>query len=502
MTRARKSPAPTPIAELSHEFRTPLNGVLGMARLLEGTRLTAEQKTYVAALRQSGDHLLSLVNDVLDLAKLEAGKLTLNPAPTDLGELLQYTAELLSPRASAKGLEIAWAVPAGLPTVIADAGRLKQVLFNLTGNAIKFTETGGVLLGVEVGEADAKGLRVRLTVADTGPGIPKARQHQIFEAFAHDGARTDSAGLGLAIVERLAKAQGGSVGVESTRGDGAVFWLEARFPIAADGDQTRPLRGQVVTIASPSSVVRESAARQVRAAGGRAITCLTLEEAEARSQPGAVVLIDQALARGKRIKPLAGRPCLILLHPEERARIGRSRAAGYAGYLIKPLRQRSLSDRVLDALGKAVAPLPAGDERASAEAAYGARVLLVEDNPINALLASKLLEREGCSIDRASSAEAAMIAAAQSHYDLILMDRRLPGVDGLTATRRLRSAGVTAPIVALTADAFEEDRAACLGAGMDDFLTKPLDPQALRGILARAFGGGWTKASEDAKLAS
>jgi len=502
MKKARPAPTPTPLAALSHEFRTPLNGVLGMARLLEGTRLTAEQRTYVAALRQSGDHLLSLVNDVLDLAKLDAGKLTLNPARIELDELLQHTAELLSPRASAKGLEIAWAVPQGAPPVIADAGRLKQVLFNLAGNAIKFTEAGGVLLGAEASEAECGRVRVRLTVADTGPGIPKARQSKIFEAFAHDSARADGAGLGLAIVQRLAAAHDGEVGVKSAPGDGALFWFEALFEAAGGANRRRPLRGLTVTIASPSSVVRESTARQVRAGGGKAVACLTLEEAEARSLPGEVVLIDHALIRDKRLKPLPGRPCLILLHPEERGRIGRSRAAGFSGYLIKPLRQRSLSDRVLDALGKAVRVAPASDERASKEAAHGARVLLVEDNPINALLASKLLEREGCSVERAGTAEQAMIAAAQSRYDLILMDRRLPGVDGLTATRRLRATGVKAPIVALTADAFEEDRAACLAAGMDDFLTKPLDPLALRGILARALGGGWTKPPENAKLAS
>ncbi len=215
MNRVRPS-TPAPLAALSHEFRTPLNGVLGMARLLEGTRLTAEQRSYVAALKQSGDHLLTLVNDVLDLAKLEAGTLTLNVAPTRIDQLLQTVAELLSPRAHDKGLEIAWAVPAGLPPILADEGRLKQVLFNLAGNAVKFTTTGGILLSAEMSDRAEGGLTVRFEVRDTGPGVPVARQKTIFEPFTHavdaDAARSDGAGLGLSIVRRLADAHGGGLG--------------------------------------------------------------------------------------------------------------------------------------------------------------------------------------------------------------------------------------------------------------------------------------------------
>jgi CheY-like chemotaxis protein len=500
-----------PLAALSHEFRTPLNGVLGMARLLEGTRLTAEQRSYVAALKQSGDHLLALVNDVLDLAKLEAGTLTLNPALTRIDQLLQTVAELLSPRAHDKGLEIAWAVPAGLPPILADEGRLKQVLFNLAGNAVKFTTTGGILLSAEMSDRAEGGPIVRFEVRDTGPGVPVARQKTIFEPFTHavdaDAARSDGAGLGLSIVQRLAAAHGGRVGVTSIPGDGATFWFEAAFEACGKADRVRPLRGVPVTIVSPSAILREAATRQIRAAGGRAMACLTLAEAADRTPAESVVLIDQALAKRAPLRPIPGHPCLILLPPEARGRISRARAAGFAGYLIKPLRPASLAERVLAAREGASPHAPSGrDERAQTEAAPGARVLLVEDNAINALLARKLLEREGCSVDQAATAGDAMLAAVSSDYDLILMDRRLPDLDGLTATRRLRATGVTAPIVALTADAFEEDRRACLEAGMDDFLTKPLDPNALRGILARAqarqLGGGWTQGHKDAKLAS
>jgi len=506
----RTTPAtPAPLAALSHEFRTPLNGVLGMARLLEGTRLTAEQKSYVQALKACGDHLLSLVNDVLDLAKLDAGKLILNPARVEIGDLLQQTAELLSPRAHIKGLEIAWATPRGLPPVLADEGRLRQVLLNLAGNAIKFTEAGGVLLSVEAMTASPDAVRLRLTVRDTGPGVPLARQKAIFEAFTHaddaDSVRPDGAGLGLSIVRRLAEAHDGQVGVDSTPGDGATFWFEADYPLAGKAAAKSPLRGVTVVVASPSAILRDAASLQVRTAGGRPIACLTLEEAAARAPAGSVVLVDAALGRGRPVRPVAGRPSLILLPPEGRAGIARSRKAGFDGYLIKPLRPTSLVTRVLAALG-ADSASASGDERAEAEAARGARVLLVEDNPINALLARKLLEREGCEVDHAATAEEAMLCAVANDYSLILMDRRLPKLDGMAAAARLRAVGVASPIVALTADAFEEDRRACLAAGMDDFLTKPLDPGALRAILARAQAGtlarDWTKAVKDAKVSA
>jgi CheY-like chemotaxis protein len=461
-------------------------------------------------LKACGDHLLSLVNDVLDLAKLEAGKLTLNPARCEIADLLQQTAELLSPRAHAKGLEIAWASPRGLPPVLADEGRLRQVLLNLAGNAVKFTETGGVLLSVEATAASADTVRLRLTVRDTGPGVPVARQKAIFEAFTHaddaDQARPDGAGLGLSIVRRLAEAHDGHVGVDSTLGDGATFWFEADYPLAGKAAAKSPLKGVTVVIASPSAILRDAASLQVRTAGGRPVACLTLEEAAARAPAGSVVLVDGALGRGVPVRPVAGRPSLILLPPEGRAGIGRSRKAGFDGYLIKPLRQTSLVSRVLAALGADSKLASRDDERAEAVAARGARVLLVEDNPVNALLARKLLEREGCEVDHAATAEEAMLCAVASDYTLILMDRRLPRLDGMSAAARLRALGVVSPIVALTADAFEEDRRACLAAGMDDFLTKPLDPGALRAILARAqagtLGRDWTKPRRDAKVSA
>ena len=487
-----------------------MNGVLGMTRLLDGTRLTAEQRAYVAALRESGEHLLGLVNDILDYAKLGAGRVDLNPGAIEVEDVLRQVCELLSPRAHEKGLEIGWAVEAGVSPIQADEVRLKQILLNLAGNAVKFAETGGVLVLAEA----ARDGRLRFTVSDTGPGVPEAERERIFEAFAQadpaHGARLGGAGLGLAIARRLADAMGGTVGVEAGEGRGADFWLEAAFERAAPSPSARPLSGRTVAVASPSAIVREAAARQIEASGGRAVRAAGIDEALAMAPVDAVILVDHALAaRTVRLKPPEGRPAVILLRPEERGRIVGYRKSGFAGYLIKPLRPASLTARVLAATEAAHLGLaPAEDDRVAEEAAAaapGARVLLAEDNPINAMLARTLLQREGCQVDHVQNGDAALTALAHATYDLVLMDVRMPVLGGMEATRALRVRGVDTPVVALTANAFEDDRRACLAAGMDDFLIKPLSPEALRGALSRwtgagSAGSGWTQRSARAKL--
>ena len=473
------------LATLSHEIRTPLNGVLGMAGLLATTRLDETQAAYLQTLRACGEHLLNLVNNVLDLAKLDAGRVEFEPAETDVEALLQGVAELLSPTAYAGGVEIVWWVAPEVPLLLTDDGRLRQILFNLAGNAVKFAEAGGVTLSAGVVARHPAGVRVRFEVADTGPGLDADAQAAVFEEFVQTeaGVRAGGAGLGLAIVKRLADAFGGRVGVESAPGAGAVFWFEADF-VAVDRPAVDPsLAGLTVGVVSPSPIVRAAAARQIEACGGHPVCAETAKTLSASVQ---IVLIDGSAPR---VRPRKGVPSLILLAPEARRRIGPARAAGFAGYLIKPLRRQSVAARIRAVLGEASAPAPNAvfeDERAGAsEKSSGARVLLVEDNPVNALLAKALLAREGCLVDRAATGEEALQAAARVPYDLILMDLRMPDMDGLSAARVLRTRGVRIPIVALTANGFEEDRRACLAAGMDDFLTKPLSPHALVTALRR-----------------
>jgi CheY-like chemotaxis protein len=492
---ARRAARDQVLATLSHEIRTPLNGVLGMAGLLSSTRLDDTQKAYLQALRECGDHLLNLVNDVLDYAKLDAGRMEMEPVETDVERLLQGVAELLSPRARERGIEIAWWVEADVPTLMADDGRLRQILFNLAGNAVKFAEVGGVAISAELKSCTTGGARLRFNVRDTGPGLAPDAQVAVFGEFVQTeaGVRAGGAGLGLAIVKRLAEAFGGEVGVESLPGAGATFWFEAEFRVGPSAaPAAKSLAGLTVGVASPNPIVREAAARQIEGCGGKV---LMAETARTLPSGASVVLVDGAAGR---VRPPKGVPALVLLAPEERRRISPARTAGFAGYLIKPLRRESIAARVLAAMIEQGAPdtsaaitavQPIGDdERAAPAAAFGARVLLVEDNPVNALLARALLAREGCAVDRAATGQEALDAAANAPYDLILMDLRMPDLDGLTAARMLRARGLETAIVALTANSFEEDRHACLAAGMDDFLAKPLSLTALRAVLHRWVG--------------
>ena len=494
------------LAALSHELRTPLNGVLGMAGLLSRTRLDADQRAYVGAIRESGEHLLGLVNDVLDLARLKAGGFRLQPVRTDVEQLLRSTAELLSPRAHARGVEIAWASDPAIPIVLADEGRLRQILFNLAGNAVKFTEDGGVLLTASLVSDDADQVRVRFGVKDTGPGIQEADRERIFEPFAQGpapaGAEIESTGLGLAVVRKLAEAFAGTVSLSSEPGQGADFGFEASFPVAEAVQVDRSLQGQVVAVVSSNAVVTEAARLQIEACGGRALIYRTPAEL-ADAPAGAPALIDVENARS--LRPDPSRPCIVLLTPEQRGRIPALRRVGFRGYLIKPLRRKSLAERALIALEApqaSPAHRPAADERIRRSAAPGARVLLAEDNPINAMLGRALLEREGCTVDRVQTGPQAVEAAAAQTYDLILLDLRMPGMGGMEVAAAIRAAGIRTPIAALTADAFEDTRRECLAAGMDDFLTKPLDSAALRAVLSRHAGAGFTAPPTRAKLAS
>lgn len=492
------------LAALSHELRTPLNGVLGMAGLLSETRLDADQKTYVQALRESGQHLLNLVNDVLDLAKLESSRIDLEPAPVDIEHLLQSVCELLSPRAREKGLEIAWTSDLAGAPIMADEGRLRQILFNLAGNAVKYTERGGAILEARQSQDGEGHVWLRLSVRDTGPGVPESEQARIFEEYARAtgaGARLEGAGLGLAIVRRLAAAHGGSVGLTTPPEGGSEFWFEAHFPLAPrEGEDAHAsLKGQSVLIASPSSMVREAAARQIETSGGRTV-CVSSVPRNADGHDA--VLLDRALFADGKARLVAGAPCLVLLAPDERADIPGLRPAGFAGYLIKPLRRASVVQRIQALKAPIQMSNSADDDRVQPPSAVGMRVLLAEDNSINAILTRTLLQRQGCHVEVVVNGFEAINAARAGAHDLVLMDVRMPEMDGIQASKILRSEGYRGPIVALTADAFEDDRKACLAVGMDDFLTKPLEISALKAILIKWGQRVWTAPAERDKLVS
>lgn len=480
---------------MSHEMRTPLNGVIGMLGLVSRTRLDGAQRAYVEAAQASAEHLLGLVNDLLDYARLEAGRLEFDPAPVDIEALVRGVAELLSPKAHDKGLEIVWSVAPDAPDVIADEGRLRQVLFNLAGNAVKFTEAGGVRIAVErAGGTDTRP-RLAFVVDDTGPGVPAEARARIFEEFGHavggDAVRHDGAGLGLAVVRRLMAAMDGTAVVEDRPGGpGARFRVEALFDAARREPRGRPLEGRSVAVLSPDPFVRDAAEAQLGACG-----------ADVAAQ-APVTLIDHAegLQAGRPLAaPAASGRSIVLLKPSERDLIARYRSAGFHGYLIKPLRRASLAERVLAAAGAGAAPTAAApeDDRVVPARFAGLRVLLAEDNPVGALLAKTLLRREGCVVETAGTGEEAVQALKRARYDLVFMDMRMPGMDGPTAARAIRARGDDTPILALTANAFAEDRRACLEAGMNDHLVKPLEPEALKAALAR-----WTKRDIRAKVAA
>ena len=475
---------------MSHEIRTPLNGVMGMLSLLSRTSLTPDQQSYLETAKESGDHLLTLVNDFLDYARIDAGKIELESAEVQLEPLLQGVAELLSPRAQAAGIEIAWALDARLGHIVADEGRIRQILFNLAGNALKFTQKGGVLIQVALTDDN----QIRFSVRDTGPGIAKEARARIFEEYGHvdpsHATRYGGAGLGLVVVKKLVEVMNGTVTLDSELGTGSVFSVQFRAPYGAPTHKplARPLHE--VTLVTANSILADGARSHLAAFDGALRAVPTLDKIDLGD---ALVLHDRSAVNGP--IPAPSPLSLILLAPEERDEIDAWRNHGWAGYLIKPLRRHSLIER-LDALRDVRTDATSEDERIVSESAQDKSVLLVEDNPVNALLAQILLQREGCRVERAASGEDAIAMLKARSFDLIFMDLGLPGLDGIGTTRALRSNGCQTPVIALTANAYEEDRRACMAAGMNDFLTKPIEIAALRARLAT-----WTQTPAHAKSA-
>jgi signal transduction histidine kinase/CheY-like chemotaxis protein len=480
----------TLFATLTHELRTPLNGILGMAGLLSMGKLEPSAQSYTDAIKQSGEMLLDLITEILDYSRLEAGRIALESAPFDPEAAMQDVAELLSPKAHAKGLEIAVVVRAGAPArAIGDDGRLRQILFNLAGNAVKFTEIGGVVLEL----APRPGGRLRFSVRDTGPGVAPEKQTLIFEEFAQADAtiarRHGGAGLGLAIVKKLAQAMGGEAGLFSKPGAGATFWVELPLPACeAEHAAPAPFAGLRIAADSPSSVVTQALRGLVQSLGG--------SFCDVADAPDATLYDWRQGASSAHVDDLKRRSRAIigLVPQEQREVITECRALGIEHYCLKPLRRRSLTERVRLALGDASERGAGNAEELCAQEPLmlrGLRVLVAEDNPINALLVRTLLTRAGCIVTMAQDGEEAVNAAAAARHDLIFLDVRMPRLDGLGAARRIRDAGgvnAATPIIALTADASETDRARALASGMDDFVTKPIDAARLLTVAERFTG--------------
>jgi CheY-like chemotaxis protein/HPt (histidine-containing phosphotransfer) domain-containing protein/anti-sigma regulatory factor (Ser/Thr protein kinase) len=502
---------------MSHEIRTPMNGVIGLNELLLRTDLDDHQRRLADGVHQSGLSLLAIINDILDLSKIEAGRLELEDVDFEVRSVFEQTAAMLAGPAHEKGVELVVACHPDVPEYLrGDPTRLGQVLANLGSNAVKFTEDGEVVVQARVAERDEHGVLLRVEVSDTGIGIPEAAQAGLFDAFTQADLATTrlhgGTGLGLAICQQLVDAMGGHIEVESAPGRGSTFTFTARLehtPSAPRRGTLGPdaLRGQRVLVVDDNETNRFILTEQLAAWQLEAVAvatpaeCLaTLREAQRVGRPFTLALLDLVLprldglelARIIKADPVLADLVLVLLTSDQGVGARTAREAGITTTLSKPVRHSELHEAILRTIGEPEpAPRP---PRRLVVPALDLRVLVVEDNPVNQLVATGLLEAIGVEADVADDGAAAIAALAGEHpYALVLMDCRMPGIDGFDATRAIRASEAPdqrVPIIAMTASALEGERERCLDAGMDDFLTKPVDPTQLEEVVQR-----WAKRS-------